>query len=133
MKSRLKYLLNGRGMMPWLESPSFPPGTAETVRSVTLSEGFFAGVFPVTHAQYVRVIDKNDNFQQSGGDYAPVNYVSYADVRGAKIADGVNWPDTGHEKVGEKSFLYALRERTGLDGFDLPTEAQWEFLCRAAA
>ena len=120
-------------MMPWLESPSFPPGTAETVRSVTLSEGFFAGVFPVTHAQYVRVIDKNDNSQQSGGDYAPVNYVSYADVRGAKIADGVNWPDTGHEKVGEKSFLYALRERTGLDGFDLPTEAQWEFLCRAAA
>lgn len=106
-------------------------GTAETVRSVTLSEGFFAGVFPVTHAQYVRVIDKNDNSQQSGGDYAPVNYVSYADVRGAKIADGVNWPDTGHEKVGEKSFLYALRERTGLDGFDLPTEAQWEFLCRA--
>ena len=103
-------------------------GTAETVRSVTLSEGFFAGVFPVTHAQYVRVIDKNDNSKQSGVDYAPVNYVSYADVRGAQ---GVDWPNTGHEKVGENSFLHVLRERTGLDGFDLPTEAQWEFFCRA--
>lgn len=103
-------------------------GTAETKRQVTLSEGFFAGVFPVTQAQYVRVIAKN-NANQNGGSYAPVNYVSYEDVRGS-VADGVDWPNTGHEKVGASSFLHALRERTNLM-FDLPTEAQWEFLCRA--
>lgn len=104
-------------------------GTAETVRSVTLSEGFFAGVFPVTQAQYVRVIAKS-NPKQDGGDYAPVNNVSYEDVRGSVTADGVDWPSTGHEKVGANSFLHALRSRTGL-AFDLPTDAQWEFLCRA--
>ena len=104
-------------------------GTAETKRQVTLSEGFFAGVFPVTQAQYVRVIAKN-NSSQNGGDYAPVNYVSYEDIRGSVSTDSVDWPSTGHDKVGASSFLYALRSRTGLE-FDLPTEAQWEFLCRA--
>ena len=102
-------------------------GTAEVVRDVTLGEGFFAGVFPVTQAQYVRVVAKVDS--RNGDDYAPVVYVSYEDVRGS-VADGVNWPDTGHDKVGASSFLHALRERTGLE-FDLPTDAQWEFLCRA--
>ena len=103
-------------------------GTAETVRNVTLSEGFFAGVFPVTDAQYKRVIAKNSS-EQLGGSYAPVNYVSYEDVRGS-VSDGVDWPNTGHGTVGASSFLHALRSRTGLE-FDLPTEAQWEFLCRA--
>ena len=103
-------------------------GTAETKRQVTLSEGFFAGVFPVTKAQYERVIAKNDS-RQSGNNYAPVNYVSYEDVRGS-VADGADWPSKGHGTVGPNSFLHALRSRTGLD-FDLPTEAQWEFLCRA--
>lgn len=104
------------------------PGTAEVVRQVTLSEGFFAGVFPVTQAQYVRVITKNST-SQNGGNYAPVNFVSYEDVRGS-VAEGVNWPNTLHDTVGANSFLHALRARTGLE-FDLPTEAQWEYLCRA--
>lgn len=106
-------------------------GTPETVREVTLSEGFFAGVFPVTQAQYVRVIAKTyTSRDNSGGDYAPVNYVSYNEVRGS-IDDGVNWPSTGHDIVGPDSFLKALRTRTGELMFDLPTDAQWEFLCRA--
>lgn len=105
------------------------PATAEVVREVTLTNAFFVGVFPVTQAQYVRIIAKNDDTANSGGDHAPVNYVNYEDVRGS-VAEGVDWPNTGHDKVGPNSFLHALRTRTGLE-FDLPTEAQWEFFCRA--
>lgn len=105
------------------------PASADVVREVTLTNAFFIGVFPVTQAQYVRIIAKNDDTENGGGDYAPVNYVNYEDVRGS-VAEGVDWPSTGHDKVGPNSFLQALRTRTGLE-FDLPTEAQWEFFCRA--
>ena len=106
------------------------PATAEEVgREVTLTNAFFVGVFPVTQAQYVRIIAKNDDTANKGGDHAPVNHVNYEDVRGS-VAEGVDWPNTGHDKVGPNSFLHALRTRTGLE-FDLPTDAQWEFFCRA--
>ena len=105
-------------------------GTAEVVREVTLTNAFFVGVFPVTQAQYVRVIDKVGT--RNGHDHAPVYDVSYDDIRGLTNAAGVviDWPNTWHDKVGTNSFLHALRARTGLE-FDLPTEAQWEFFCRA--
>ena len=106
-------------------------GTAEVVREVTLTNAFFVGVFPVTQAQYVRIIDKYPTARKFG-DYAPVIDVSYDDIRGLTNAAGVavDWPNTLHDTVGTNSFLHALRARTGLE-FDLPTEAQWEFFCRA--
>lgn len=105
--------------------------TAEVVREVTLTNAFFVGVFPVTQAQYVRIIDK-DPTARKAADHAPVIDVSYYDIRGLTNAAGVavDWPNTLHDTVGTNSFLHALRARTGLE-FDLPTEAQWEFFCRA--
>ena len=106
-------------------------GTADVVREVTFTNAFFVGVFPVTQAQYVRIIDKAPG-TRDGGSYVPVYDVSYNDIRGLTNAAGVviDWPNTWHDKVGTNSFLHALRARTGLE-FDLPTEAQWEFFCRA--
>ncbi len=104
-----------------IESGSFMMG--ESV-NVTLTKPFFIGLFEVTQKQFQLVTGSNpSNFS---GDKRPVEYMSYNIIRGS--TNGAKWPESN--AVDSSSFLGKLRTRTGLD-FDLPTEAQWEYACRA--
>jgi hypothetical protein len=60
-------------------------------------------------------------------DKNPIERVSYEDIRGK--AEGAGWP--AHNRVDPSAFLGRLRARSGLTTFDLPTDAQWEYACRA--
>ena len=92
--------------------------------NVTLTKPFYIGVFEVTQKQYTLVMGSNPS---SGTvDDCPVNGVSYDMIRGS--SNGAKWPSS--TAVDTSSFLGKLRARTGLN-FDLPTEAQWEYACRA--
>ncbi len=100
----------------------------ETRHEVTLTQPFYIGVFEVTQRQWERVMgDWPSHFSNERcRDGRPVERVSYVDIRGAR--EGANWPGTN--SVDAASFMGRLRERTG-KAFDLPTEAQWEYACRA--
>ena len=92
--------------------------------NVTLTRPFFCGLFEVTQKQYTLVMGSNpSNFS---GDTLPVERVSYNAIRGT--SNGTKWPSSS--AVDSSSFMGKLRARTGLY-FDLPTEAQWEYACRA--
>lgn len=95
-------------------------------RSVKITKPFFIGVFEVTQKQYELVMGENPSDTADKGDMRPVSRVSYNKIRGENL--GSTWP--GSSQVDDKSFLGKLRARTGLD-FDIPTEAQWEYACRA--
>ncbi len=100
----------------------------EMQHEVTLTKAFYIGVFEVTQKQWERVMGFWPSFlknEKCRGE-RPVEHVSYSDIRGAR--DGANWPSTN--SVDRASFMGRLRERTG-KAFDLPTEAQWEYACRA--
>ncbi len=99
----------------------------ETPHPVTITEDFHIGIFQMTQKQYSLVCGCNPSWRK--GKTRPVESVSYGDIRGMGSKAGAGWPECGHA-VDEDSFLGRLRARTGLT-FDLPTEAQWEYACRA--
>lgn len=99
------------------------PGDIPT-RNARITRPFYIGVFEVTQAQWELVMSSNSN--PSATDKRAKNDVSYNDIRGSGL--GAGWPSSS--EVDATSFLGKLREKTGID-FDLPTEAQWEYACRA--
>lgn len=98
--------------------------SSETQHQVTLTEDFYIGVFPITQKQFFLVYGSNPSNYQ--GDTRPVEKINYGILRGE--SKGAGWPSSN--EVDEDSFLGKLRAKTGR-GFDLPTEAQWEYACRA--
>ena len=88
--------------------------------TVTLTKAFYVGVFPVTQEQWSRVMGNNPSYF-AGNPKRPVESVSWDDIRGG------GWPAG---EMDAKSFVSRLRKGSS-QPFDLPTEAQWEYACRA--
>ena len=91
---------------------------------VTLTQDFYAGIFTVTQKQWERVMGTTPS--ELAGDARPVERVSYDMIRGPTL--GAQWPASGD--VDATSFMGKLRAKTPFL-FDLPTDAQWEYACRA--
>ncbi len=98
----------------------------EPQHSVTLTKDFYIGVFEVTQKQWERVMGTWPSYFNNAAyrESRPVEGVSYNEIRGTVA----NWPVDGN--VDTNSFMGLLRAKTG-QALDLPTEAQWEYACRA--
>ena len=107
-------------------SPSDENGRSdyEDLHGVVLTKPFYVGVFEVTQKQYELVMGANPSCYK--GEMRPVEKVSYNDIRGS--VNGAGWPT--HNQVDADSFMGRLRSKVNML-FDLPTEAQWEYACRA--
>lgn len=112
-------------------SPSNELGrqSRETLHEVTLTKPFYIGVFEVTQKQWELVTGKTSLSSLSyPGDMRPVVDVNYYQhIRGYSLGKG--WPDS--DEVDSTSFMGLLRSRASGYRWDLPTEAQWEYACRA--
>lgn len=94
------------------------------VYDVTLTKRYYIGVFEVTQKQYELVTGNNPSSNK--GDLRPVEEVSWNMIRGNSSI--CNWPSV--KTIDPNSFIGLIRSKTGLP-LDLPTEAQWEYACRA--
>ncbi|MFC1607140.1 SUMF1/EgtB/PvdO family nonheme iron enzyme [Candidatus Latescibacterota bacterium] len=93
------------------------------VHDVTLSS-FEMSIYEVTQGQYQSVIGTNPSYFKSGDDY-PVETVSWYDAVKYcnKLSDAA-----GLERCYNESTWACDLSR---NGFRLPTEAEWEYACRA--
>lgn len=119
----MRYIQPGTYMMGCDTTEVGFAGNEAVPHLVTISRPFYIGVFPVTVAQYNRIIGDG----RSTSLY-PKNSISYDTIRGS--VEGAKWPITN--LVDSTSFLGIFRHKVGMR-FDLPTEAQWEYACRAGS
>ena len=112
----------------------------EQRREVSFTNDWYIGVWEVTKRQMQLISGKAVNYSQTNGldaaattEMYPAQSDSWNQLRinytNQTIASAIDWPATGHQ-VGPDSAIGMLRALTGVQ-FDLPTEAQWEFACRA--
>ena len=114
---------NSSGMhFVWVPAGTFLMGSptpepdhqdTEVLHEVTLTRGFYLGVHPVTQAQWQAALGDNPSRFRAGQN--PV--------------EGVSWSDC-------QDFCKALARKDGLatelpTPYRLPTEAEWEYACRA--
>ncbi len=93
-------------------SPSTEPGRYREEgpqHCVTLTKGFYLGVYEITQSQWRAVMGDNPSHFQ--GDDLPVENVSWEDA---------------------VAFCRKLSEKEGAE-YRLPTEAEWEYACRAGS
>jgi formylglycine-generating enzyme required for sulfatase activity len=93
-------------------SPDDEPGREpqERLHRVKLTRGFSIARYETTHAQWSRVMGTNPSHFRDCGTTCPVERVNLHDV---------------------ERFIDYLNARTANPGFRLPTEAEWEYACRA--
>jgi sulfatase modifying factor 1 len=112
-------------VMCWIPAGEFLMGSPEdevdrydheTQHLVKITQGFWLAKTPTTQAQWQAVMGNNPSEFQ--GEDLPVECVSWNDICGNESGTG--------------GFLGALNELMPTGGrFHLPTEAQWEYACRA--
>ena len=111
----------------WMGSPKDELGRSdnEDLHHVTLTKPFYIGVFEVTQKQYELVMGANPStFKDTdNAPVRPVENVRWDQVRGVD--------DPASNEMRRDSFLTRLRTRTHSLAFDLPSEARWEYACRA--
>lgn len=109
VKMKLVYIEPGKFLMGSPKEELKRHADRELQHEVEITKGYWMGVFEVTQEEYEKVVGHNPSL-----------------FKGARLpVETVNWEDA----IG---FCKKLSKKAGKT-FDLPTEAEWEYACRAGS
>ncbi|RCK79898.1 MAG: hypothetical protein OZSIB_3767 [Candidatus Ozemobacter sibiricus] len=103
-----RYIRPGSFQMGSVDALAHPD--EQPVHEVTIPQGFYLGVTEVTQAQWEAVMGYNPSLFKDPD--RPVEKVAWLEV---------------------VQFIERLNEKEGTDRYALPTEAEWEYACRAGS
>lgn len=111
-------------------APKWETGWTEnqSVHYVTLTNDFYLGIFPVTQGQYATLLGSAaDNPSSTLGAKLPLDNLS---------GNAAGFPYNGYSTIGDNnvegsSLIHYARAKTGFSTIHAPTQAEWEFACRA--
>jgi formylglycine-generating enzyme required for sulfatase activity len=106
-------------------SPDKEPerGKDERQHEVEITRGFYMGVYPVTQEEYAKVMKATPSYFASTGKGK--DNVAGMDTKRFPV-EQVSWRDA-------LEFCRRLGELEPGKNYDLPTEAEWEYACRAGS
>ncbi|MBF0148234.1 MAG: formylglycine-generating enzyme family protein [Magnetococcales bacterium] len=111
LNMRFKLIPEGRFFMGSPEG-EYGRDSDESLHEVALTRPFYLQDTPVTQGQWEAVMGENPSHFKGGGSECPVESVSWEDCQ---------------------EFIRRLNAREGGHHYRLPTEAEWEYACRAGS
>ena len=118
-------------------TPGYPQGyrASELPHTVMLTKDYYMAVYPMTQRQHYEVANYNNSYHKGYADHmmGPVDSVSWTTQSDGKKPGlrgdaGAGWP--ADDAVDPDSVVGRLRATFAMH-VDIPTEAQWEYACRA--
>ena len=102
------FIPNGSFMMGTSDNQSYKEPN-ESYHKVVFTKGFYMQTKEVSQGQWVRLMGKNPSFFKQCGNSCPV--------------ENVTWEETGE-------FIKRLNELEQTNLYRLPTESEWEYVCK---
>ena len=111
---------------------SYQSNLAFPQHNVSFNDDYYMAIYETTEGQYGTIWPTDNRGNSASRDSRlPVNGMYYQKIRGT----GKSWPSDLHEIAeadNASCFIGRIRNiANGAIEFDLPTEAQWEYACRA--
>jgi formylglycine-generating enzyme required for sulfatase activity len=107
-----QYIAAGKFIMGSLVNPMDSYGSEVPIHEVEISKSFYFGKYEVTQSQWLQIMGNNPSYFRNCGENCPVEQVTWNQAQ---------------------EFLRRLNQKENTNKYRLPTEAEWEYACRAGS